>query len=74
MRAGMHEMHALQGGYHWQGAHGVCAMGEKKKSPEPFGSRDESLIRGTTLLAPSEGPLRAPLSPIPVTGETVSHY
>ena len=37
MRAGMHEMHALR-------------RGKKQKSPEPFGSRDESMIRGTTLL------------------------
>ena len=40
-----------------------------------FGSRDESLIRGTTLLISRWGrSLRTPASPIPVTGETVSHY
>ena len=55
-----------------------------KKSPEPFGSRDESLIRGTTLLIslgeipsgstkpyPGNGGNRVPLlRPCPFTGPT----
>ena len=50
-------------------------IGGNKKVPGAIpGSRDESMIRGTTLVASRGRPLRAPTSPIPVTGETVSHY
>ena len=34
----------------------IRADRENKKSPEPYGSRDESLIRGTTLLAARAAP------------------
>ena len=45
-----------------------------KKPPEPYGSRGESMIRGTTLVASRGRPLRTLTSPISVTGEPVPHY
>ena len=63
---------------------GGCRKTNTKKSPEPSGSRDESLIRGTTLLIslgeipsgstkpyPGNGGNRVPLlRPCPFTGPT----
>ena len=48
----------------------------KIKSPRSCCPRDEKNFRGTTLLISPRGEIthRAPTSPIPVTGETGSHY